>query len=221
MIEVKECIIPDKFTVFGQEINVVLREDLVELEDITGHALFRRNEIHIQNFNKPPLYRNKSNCVRSFFHELTHWLLFSMQELDYKSNEFFIKRFCNALHQALKMSDIDIKMQIYPTYFWIFGQRIDVLFKDGLMEEENYEESHDYIKNKLYLFNSIKLNRPNSHIGRSFYIGLVAWILFSISEVDLCEDQRFIALFGNILHQAMSTMEFDKNEKLLEEEEKN
>ena len=92
--------IPTSFQLFGQTIRVEMVEDLLENEDATGVALYRKNMIQLQcpsaACNRPPVQAEATFC-----HELMHWIFYVIGEDELRKNEKLVDLIGRLLHQAL------------------------------------------------------------------------------------------------------------------------
>lgn len=67
--------IPTRFKLLGQTIEVVWNKELTSEQDWSGAAVYRRNRIEIQpSLEGHP--RTQEQIEHTFFHELTHWVLY-------------------------------------------------------------------------------------------------------------------------------------------------
>lgn len=94
-----------------------------------------------------------------------------------------------------------------PKRFQLFGHTIDVNWCDDLLiRTNNVGEAH-------YNFNEIKLDvmhdRPESYKEQVFLHEVLHLILNQIGEDELRENEKFIDLLASLLHQALTTMEYN------------
>lgn len=92
--------IPKSFNLFGYTINIQFVKNLQYTHCANGVALFNKNKILLEpgTKNHPKL---QSHIERTFVHELTHWILWVMDEDKLCCNEEFVDEFSRLLHQAL------------------------------------------------------------------------------------------------------------------------
>ncbi len=97
-----------------------------------------------------------------------------------------------------------------PKSFYLHGQKIKVEY------EKDWAHQTDENGNAAYRINRIILQpRTESYnmtveaTEQIFCHELVHFILFSM-ESDRRNDEKFVNLFGSLLHQALVTMEYDK-----------
>lgn len=93
--------IPKEFQIFGQKIKVEIREDLEFEDNCWGQATYRKNLIEIQSKAKSHDLP-ETQIEETFWHELTHWILFQISESKLRGDEDFVLKFSRALHQAIK-----------------------------------------------------------------------------------------------------------------------
>lgn len=101
-----------------------------------------------------------------------------------------------------------------PTAFQLFGQRIDVEYDDMLVYE------HNALGCSLMGRNLIKLQPDTDQhpikmeqMEQVFLHELTHWVLDMMDRDDLSKDEHFVDTFSHLLHQAMSTMEYDNNDR--------
>jgi hypothetical protein len=93
--------IPKKVKIMGKIIDVEWDKELVEKSDSTGEAHYRFNKIVLQP-NVKGYLRDQQEIDITFFHELIHFVLDSMEESDLRSNEKFVGLLSSMLYQVLK-----------------------------------------------------------------------------------------------------------------------
>ena len=101
--EMTEFAIPKTFNLLGKTIEVRYVPNLINRESRTGQSVYRENSIELQ-----PSVRGypipMDSIEQTFFHELVHWILFSMKNEKADSlndDENFVSLFASLLHQAL------------------------------------------------------------------------------------------------------------------------
>ncbi len=92
----KSAVIPRSFMLGGLTINVVRDDDLVNSRSIIGEARYHEQTIRIDTSVAP-----RQTVEQSFFHELTHWIFFIMNEDELRNNEKLVDLFAHFLYQAL------------------------------------------------------------------------------------------------------------------------
>jgi len=105
--------IPVRFKLMGQTISVIYNPKLIQENDWTGLASYRRNAIEIM----PPSEANVKNSDQlehTFIHELIHHILYyagaSLHETDpskMHADEGFVDTFAGLLHQALVTAEYE------------------------------------------------------------------------------------------------------------------
>ena len=104
-----------------------------------------------------------------------------------------------------------------PGRFKLLGQTISVVFVPGEFTER--DGAHGFAS---YRLNQIQLRPPTEthplsaeQIGQTFCHELTHFILFhagaayTCKDDDMHRDEGFVDLFGSLLHQALTTMEYD------------
>jgi hypothetical protein len=92
-----------------------------------------------------------------------------------------------------------------PKRFKLAGQTIQVIIDKELQHREDLWGLTVYRENKILLDEAIA--RPQTGQEQTFLHELVHWILYAM-ESDLRTDEKFVNLFSNFLHQALTTMEY-------------
>ena len=89
-----------------------------------------------------------------------------------------------------------------PKEFELIDELIKVEYNKSLNNEKGHIEWADYVNSKIILDDSEFWKKCQD---AGFYHGLVHWILFKMGS-DLEKDEKFVGLFGSLLHQAFKTM---------------
>lgn len=97
--------LPKSFMLFGRTIKVKYWEKAKTLKghpnaSWLGLADNRTDDIHIALKTKEGIPRSDAEIMRTFYHELTHWILFELEN-NKKNNEMFVDKFSKLLHQAI------------------------------------------------------------------------------------------------------------------------
>lgn len=90
-------LIPKSFQLGGMTIDVQFQEKLAEQVGMIGIADYLSQQIRID-----PTMAVKPMIEQTYLHELTHWILFTMNEPELCQNEKFVDIFAQFLYQALK-----------------------------------------------------------------------------------------------------------------------
>ena len=89
--------IPKKFKLFGNEIKVIVSEDLKKSNKY-GETHYNKNEIRIAS----DIYEEKSiELDLTLYHELIHMILGKMSEFEKSDDEKFVQTFAELLYQAI------------------------------------------------------------------------------------------------------------------------
>lgn len=101
-----------------------------------------------------------------------------------------------------------------PKRFKLMGQTIDVIFEKDLIDNNDNRGEARYRRNEIALQPSVMdaVIRPPAQIGQSFCHELVHWILFLLSEDKLRKDEQFVDRFSGLLHQSLTTMEYEHSD---------
>ena len=98
-----------------------------------------------------------------------------------------------------------------PKSFKLMGKTIQVEFDKQLNFKQDWYGAAVYRQDIIKLQSDCKewpLSR--SKIEQSFLHELTHWILYMCQKDKLNHDESFIDLFSGLLHQALTTMEYDK-----------
>ena len=88
-------IIPKSFWLGGLQIDVTYDENLYKNRKIVGEARYPSQSITLDS-----VVLNKQLTEQNYFHELTHWILYVMNEDELRNNEKFVDLFAHFLCQA-------------------------------------------------------------------------------------------------------------------------
>ncbi len=91
----ESTIIPKSFWLGGLQIDVNFDENLYKNRKIVGEARYPSQSITLDSVTM-----SKQLTEQNYFHELTHWILYMMNEDDLRNNEKFVDVFATFLHQA-------------------------------------------------------------------------------------------------------------------------
>jgi len=94
-----------------------------------------------------------------------------------------------------------------PKSIQLFGQTIKTVYKDNLIDEDDSVGLACYrqLEIRLQSVDAKGRIRPASSQEQWYCHELVHFILEGMGEHKLRRDERFVDLFGNLLHQALST----------------
>jgi len=102
-------IIPQSFQLGGLTIDVLFQEKLAKNAGMIGVA-----DYAVQQIRLDPTITTKQTTEQAYFHELTHWILFTMGEAELCNNEKFVDVFAHFFYQALKTSTPYPKTRVRP-----------------------------------------------------------------------------------------------------------
>lgn len=96
-----------------------------------------------------------------------------------------------------------------PKSFELFGQTITVEFVDDLVEEQEAHGISSLKKNLIQLQSTNAIvKRPITQIEQTFLHELVHNIYSAMGETKLCNNEKHIELFSQLLHQALTTQKY-------------
>jgi predicted SprT family Zn-dependent metalloprotease len=97
-------------------------------------------------------------------------------------------------------------MDEIPRSFWLMGQKITVSFSDKLATDNGA------LGQSFFNSNTIKIQRPtgsfeisNDQLELTFYHELVHFILHTMGQNELNNNEQFVDMFGNLLVQFLRT----------------
>lgn len=97
-----------------------------------------------------------------------------------------------------------------PTKFELHGQTINVLYDNALIAKTDSRGEAHARNNIIYLQpNNDGCPQPQTSVEQAFCHELTHFILQHM-ESDKNNDEIFVNLFGNLLHQALVTAEYEK-----------
>jgi len=97
-----------------------------------------------------------------------------------------------------------------PKEIYLHGQTIKIVYRKDILHEDDSVGLAVYRKNEIQLLD-IKaegLGRKQTKQEEWFCHELVHFILDQMEEKDLCGNEKFVGLFGNLLHQALSSAKY-------------
>lgn len=99
-----------------------------------------------------------------------------------------------------------MKSKLIPKQFILGGRTYKVRRNDKLDYEHNWNGEHDTYRQEINL--AYKLGGVDANvesIEQTFYHELVHAILYTLGEKDLNQNEKFVDMFGTMLHQFMKT----------------
>ena len=92
-----------------------------------------------------------------------------------------------------------------PNSFDLLGSTVTVDYDGNLWRTEQALGKSMFNENKIVLDENMLADKAQ----HTFCHELVHFILYYMSKEGLTEDEEFVDLLGGMLHQALSTMEYD------------
>ena len=93
-----------------------------------------------------------------------------------------------------------------PSKFTLFGSTYAVEFVESLRETDGVEAQHSY-RQKLIRLHPEGPGHTRDAVEHAFCHELTHAILVQMGEQDLNSNERFVDVFGGLLHQALKTAE--------------
>ena len=96
-----------------------------------------------------------------------------------------------------------------PKSFKLFGHIIEVEMQEHLNDKTDCRGQTRYRENKIYLqvIDEKFYSRPVTTLEQTFCHEMVHWIL-TVMQEKIEEDEKFVEVFSQLLHQALTTMEY-------------
>jgi len=105
-------------------------------------------------------------------------------------------------------------MLAIPNRFSIGGRAIEVTFNENLSRDHEAVGLTHFKNGTIELQPSVEwYEQADDHIQHTFCHELVHCLLFAISENELARDEKLVDRLGMVLHQALSTFEYDEIEE--------
>lgn len=98
--------IPDRFKLFGETVEVIYKKDLNNEDNCNGLANYRYSRIELQPSTEA-IPRSPESIEQSYLHEVTHFILGAIEEHKLRDDERFVELFSKALHQVLTTGEHD------------------------------------------------------------------------------------------------------------------
>lgn len=96
-----------------------------------------------------------------------------------------------------------------PISFELGGRTITIKYKNNMVDEDDSIGYAKYRKNEIWIQENITgTTRTIDHTIETFLHELIHWILYMISENELRDNEKFVQLFSEYLHQALKTAEY-------------
>ena len=103
-----------------------------------------------------------------------------------------------------------------PKRFQLLGQTINVVWIEDMTDSTDCAGVASYRRNEIRIQPNTPSNpRTESNIEHTFYHELVHWILYFAGGYykggeHLHKDEQLVDMAAGLLHQALSTMEYDE-----------
>jgi len=92
----RSTIVPKSFMLGGLKINVQLDDTLVNTKKVIGEARYAEQVVILDSSAAP-----RQTVEQAFIHELTHWIIYVMNEDELRNNEKLVDLFAHFMYQAL------------------------------------------------------------------------------------------------------------------------
>lgn len=96
-----------------------------------------------------------------------------------------------------------------PKKFKLLGHTIDVIIEADLTNKTDClgETRYRYCQIALQSISSKERHRSRTQLENTFLHEMTHWILHTMHENDLSNNEKFVGQFSGILHQILTTME--------------
>ena len=96
----------------------------------------------------------------------------------------------------------------------MLGQTIEVRFDKSLSEDSDCRGMSKVRENLIILqIDTEQYRVPDTQLEQTFFHELVHTILDNMNEYKLSKNEKFIEVFSGILHQALTTFEYEDDDK--------
>lgn len=134
-------IIPLSIQLGGLTIDVLFQEKLAKNDGMIGVADYALQQIRLD-----PTITTKQTTEQAYFHELTRWILFMMDERELCNNEKFVDVFAHFLYQALTSAEPYPQPSteaeaIHDEEYFSCGRSLE---DEEICEALDYAEPHEY-----------------------------------------------------------------------------
>jgi len=102
-------VIPKQFNLLGRTIKVSAHPNVRMREGHVGLTDYNQDTIELQTSTKE-LPLSVDSIHHTYYHELTHWILYCMGRDDLRDDEQFVELFGGLLHQAITTQKGEIKL---------------------------------------------------------------------------------------------------------------
>ncbi len=97
---------------------------------------------------------------------------------------------------------------IIPKRLKLLGHTIEVTYRYDIFASDDLVGMAEYRTNTIQILPSSNARpRSQTQMEETFLHELVHFILFYMEEEDLRKNEKFVGLFSNLLHQALTTAE--------------
>lgn len=97
-----------------------------------------------------------------------------------------------------------------PKEFMLFGTKISVKYDNGLYYNNDATGESRYPVNEIVLQST---NDDYKADDSTFYHELVHWVLHMMGEEELDSNEKFVDIFGRLLHQFITTSKYQEEVK--------
>lgn len=96
-----------------------------------------------------------------------------------------------------------------PKEFKLFGRTITVQKDPRLLDKDDWQGAACFREDKIKLQTAGEnVKRPAVRMEQIFYHELVHWIYHVMEERDLCNNEKHVEVFSQLLHQALQTAKY-------------
>lgn len=100
-----------------------------------------------------------------------------------------------------------------PKRFKLMGQTIEVVREQTMLETLDCNGEARYRLNQIAIQpNNAGVHRPDSYWEQVFLHELMHWIFYQMHEPELRANEKIVDLVASLLHQALTTAEYEETE---------
>lgn len=104
MTREQNFVIPSSFYLLDRRIEVKFVHDMQTRDDAYGLSLYRKNLIEIQDTSEG-CSRSPEQMAHTFWHEVIHWLYYTLGKDDFRNDEAHIDLMAGLIHQLMTTAE--------------------------------------------------------------------------------------------------------------------
>ena len=101
-----------------------------------------------------------------------------------------------------------------PKRFKLLGQTIEVVYEEKILSRNGLCGQARFDDNQIALLkHTSEIPRPATSVEQTFFHEMMHFVLTGAGFKELCADEQFVDIVGNLLHQVLTTAEYDEDTK--------